>query len=117
MTTRPLPGQRRRVAAWRSSSGFWLIVGTYTIVMMGGTLPIPLYRFWSPTMHFAALGTTAIFAVYAFGVLVSLLALASLSDQLGRRTVLIGALVVLVISTVLFLVASTLTGLLIARFG
>lgn len=116
MTSGPLLTQRRHAAARRSGLGFWLIAGTYAIVMMGGTLPIPLYRFWSETMHFTAFGTTAIFAVYAFGVLVSLLVFASLSDQLGRRPVLIGALVVLGISTALFLVASTLTGLLIARF-
>ncbi|GAA3895900.1 MFS transporter [Leifsonia kafniensis] len=116
MTSGPLRAQRRHEAARRSSLGFWLVAVTYAIVMMGGTLPIPLYRFWSETMHFAAFETTAIFAVYAFGVLVSLLVFASLSDQLGRRPVLIGALVVLGISTALFLVASTLTGLLITRF-
>ncbi len=116
MTSGSLLAQRRHEAVGRSSLGFWLVAGTYAVVMMGGTLPIPLYRFWSQTMHFGAFGTTAIFAVYAFGVLVSLLVFASLSDQLGRKPVLIGALVVLGISTALFLVASTLTGLLIARF-
>ncbi|MBT2535431.1 MFS transporter [Arthrobacter sp. ISL-69] len=116
MTSSPLLAQQSHGRIRRANVGFWLIAGTYGIVMMGGTLPIPLYRFWAQAMHFGALGTTAIFAVYAFGVLVSLLVFASLSDQLGRRPVLIGALVVLGISTVLFLGASTLTGLLVARF-
>lgn len=103
-------------ALLRSRTGFWLVAGVYAVVMMGGTLPIPLYRFWSASLHFGAFGTTAIFAVYAFGVLVSLLVFASLSDQLGRRPVLLGALIVLGISTAVFLVATDLTGLLIARF-
>jgi len=116
MTT-TTPRKRSQTTARPSTRlGFWLVAAVYAVVMMGGTLPIPLYRFWSASMHFGAFGTTAIFAVYAFGVLVSLLVFASLSDQLGRRPVLIGALIVLGISTAVFLVAGGLTGLLIARF-
>jgi MFS family permease len=84
--------------------------------MMGGTLPIPLYRFWAPEMHFGSIATTLIFAVYAVGVVVSLVTLPSLSDQLGRRPVLAAALIVLAATTLEFLWATSLTDLLIARF-
>jgi MFS family permease len=48
---------------------------------------------------------TLAFAVYAIGFLAAVLTLGSLSDHVGRRPVLIGALVVQLASNVLFLVA------------
>lgn len=63
MTSTPLLAQRRHETGPRASLGFWIVASTYAIVMMGGTLPIPFYRFWAATMHFGVFGTTAIFAV------------------------------------------------------
>jgi MFS family permease len=55
------------------------------------------------------------FAVYAVGFLVAALSLGSLSDHLGRRPVLIGALVVQVASNVLFLVATDVSWVIAGR--
>jgi predicted MFS family arabinose efflux permease len=55
------------------------------------------------------------FAVYAIGFLVAALSLGSLSDHLGRRPVLIGALVVQVASNVLFLVATDVSWVIAGR--
>ena len=48
---------------------------------------------------------TLAFAVFAVGFLVAVLILGSLSDRVGRRPVLIGALIVQLASNVMFLVA------------
>ena len=37
----PVDGRRAR-------AGFWLVAAVYTLVMLGGTLPIPLYALWAP---------------------------------------------------------------------
>jgi MFS family permease len=48
---------------------------------------------------------TVAFAVYAIGFLVAALTLGALSDHIGRRPVIVGALVVQIVATVLFLFA------------
>lgn len=55
------------------------------------------------------------FAVYAIGFLVAALTLGSLSDHLGRRPVLVGALVVQLVSSVLFLVANDVSWVIAGR--
>ncbi|MFF3518995.1 MFS transporter [Streptomyces sp. NPDC002573] len=58
---------------------------------------------------------TAIFAVYALGLLVTLLTVGGLSDYIGRRPVLAAALIVEAASMVVFLTADRVGLLLVAR--
>lgn len=55
------------------------------------------------------------FAVYAIGFLLAALTLGSLSDHFGRRPVLIGALVVQLASSILFLVATDVSWVIAGR--
>ncbi|MFF2131795.1 hypothetical protein ACFVW1_41875 [Streptomyces olivochromogenes] len=64
------------------------MAAVYTLVMLGGTLPIPLYALRAPRMGFGPFATTLIFAVYASGTVLALMAFASLSDRAGRRPLL-----------------------------
>ncbi|MGW1561906.1 MFS transporter [Streptomyces sp. NPDC002144] len=97
-------------------AGFWLIAAVYMLVMLGGTLPIPLYAFWAPQMGFGPFTTTLVFAVYALGTVLALMVFASLSDRVGRRPLLAAALLAAAASTALFLVAHNVGALLGARF-
>jgi MFS family permease len=75
-----------------------LLLGiVYAVLMLGGTLPIPLYTMWAPKLGFGALTTTLIFAAYAGGTIVALLTIANLSDQVGRRPMLVGAIAAIAI--------------------
>jgi predicted MFS family arabinose efflux permease len=65
--------------------------------------------------HFSPLTLTLIYATYAFGVLASLLLVGSVSDDVGRRPVLLAALGVLMGSTILFMVADSAAWLFAAR--
>jgi MFS family permease len=56
-----------------------------------------------------------VYATYALGVLLTLLLAGGASDQVGRRPVLLVSLVVLMASTVLYIVADSVTWLFIAR--
>jgi MFS family permease len=87
----------------------------FATLMLGGTLPIPLYTLWAPKLGFGALTTTLIFAAYTVGTIVALLTLAHLSDQAGRRPLLLGAIASVAVSTGLFLVAHSVGVLLVAR--
>jgi len=65
--------------------------------------------------HFSPLTLTLIYATYAFGVLATLLLAGAVSDQVGRRPVLLVALGVLMVSTVLFMLADSAAWLFAAR--
>ncbi|WP_406502507.1 MFS transporter [Streptomyces sp. NBC_01602] len=105
----PVDGRRAR-------AGFWLVAAVYTLVMLGGTLPLPLYALWAPQMGFGPFTTTLIFAVYALGTVLALMVFASLSDRAGRRPLLAAAVLAAATSTVLFLLADDVGTLLAARF-
>jgi MFS family permease len=93
----------------------WLVVWVFTVVMLGGTVPAPLYPFYVQALDLSELQVTVVFAAYAVGTLTALLLGGGLSDRVGRRPVLALAVSVAVLSTVVFLVAPTLPGLLLAR--
>jgi MFS family permease len=83
--------------------------------LFASTTPSPLYRTYSVLWHFSPLTLTLIYATYAFGVLASLLLLGGVSDDVGRRPVLLAALALLMGSTVLFMLASSAAWLFVAR--
>jgi MFS family permease len=77
----------------------------FTSMYLAAGALTPLLVVYREQWGFAASLLTVAFAVYAVGFLAAALTLGSLSDRLGRRPVLIGALVVQLASNLLFLVA------------
>jgi MFS family permease len=92
--------------------GYILTAGVLLCMMMGGTLPIPLYVLYEKQMGFGPLGVTVVFAAYVIGTLFALVTLGDLSDHIGRRRVLAMSAGCAAVSSGLFLVASDI-GLLI----
>jgi MFS family permease len=93
-----------------------VVVGClFTVVMLGGTVPAPLYPFYVRSLDLSPFLVTVVFAAYAVGTLTALLLGGGLSDRVGRRPVLALALGIAVVSTVLFLSWQTLPGLLLGR--
>ena len=70
-TIRPPPGARRPAVPRRVA--FWLLAFVLTATMLGTTLPTPLYVIYQAQWHFSAAIVTVTFAVYAAGVLLTLL--------------------------------------------
>jgi len=83
--------------------------------LFGSTTPSPLYRTYSALWHFSPLTLTLIYASYAFGIQAALLLAGRVSDQVGRRPVLLAALGALIGSLVLFMAASATAWLFAAR--
>jgi MFS family permease len=75
----------------------------FAAIMVGTTLPTPLYPIYQHQLGFASGLTTVIYAVYAAGVLVPLLLFGRVSDVLGRRPVLLAAAGVSALSSLIFL--------------
>src|SRR6266704_2094812 len=83
--------------------------------LFASVTPSPLYRSYSALWHFSPLTLTLIYATYAFGVLATLLLAGRVSDEVGRRPVLLAALGALMASSVLFMVAGSAAWLFVAR--
>ncbi|MCZ2496215.1 MFS transporter [Xylophilus sp. Kf1] len=83
--------------------------------MAASSVPSPLYALYREHWGFSAAALTGVFAVYAASLLVALLTLGSLSDHLGRRRVILGAVVGELLSLCLFLVADSVAMLVAAR--
>jgi predicted MFS family arabinose efflux permease len=97
----PVTDQLRRVGA---GVGFWLTAAAFTVTMLGTTLPTPLYPSYEQRFGFGPLTVTVVFATYAVGVLLALLAFGRASDTLGRRPALLTGLTMAGLSSVVFLV-------------
>lgn len=92
-----------------------LLAYAFAAIMVGTTLPTPLYALYSDRMHFSVLTTTVIYATYAGGVLVALLVFGRWSDVVGRRPVLLAGTACALASAVVFLLADTVPELLVGR--
>jgi MFS family permease len=98
-------------------TGFWLITGAFWTAMAFSGAPAPLYPLYEKRDGFEAFTVTVVFAVYAIGVLASLLLAGHISDWLGRRRILAAAFALQILAAVIFLAWPALPGLLIARFA
>jgi MFS family permease len=87
----------------------------FAAVMLGTTLPTPLYVLYQAQWHFSAGVLTLVFAAYAAGVVAALLLAGRSSDQVGRRPVLAAALGFGTLSTLVFILAPSLGWLFVGR--
>jgi MFS family permease len=99
----------------KSRLAFGLLAYAFAAIMVGTTLPTPMYALYAQQMHFAVLTTTVIYATYAGGVLFALLAFGRWSDAIGRRPVLLAGVAFALASAAVFLVADTVPVLLVGR--
>ncbi len=107
-------GERTRPTVPRRVA-FWLLAFVFTATMLGTTLPTPLYDIYQAQWHFSAAIVTVTFAVYAAGVLLTLLLTGRASDQAGRKPVLAAALGCSALSTVVFILAPNVGVLMAGR--
>ena len=95
--------------------GFAGTAYAFAVVLLGTTLPTPLYTIYQQELGFDELMVTVIFATYATGVISALLLFGRLSDQIGRRRVLLPGLVLSAMAAIVFLLAQSVGALLAAR--
>lgn len=112
MVQQPAAAARRTLPA---RAGYALAMGVIGLGLFASVTPSPLYHTYSALWHFSPLTLTLVYATYAFGVLATLLLAGRVSDDVGRRPVLLVALAALMGSTVLFMLADSVAWLFVAR--
>jgi MFS family permease len=95
--------------------GFAAAAYAFAATMLGTTMPTPLYPLYQRRYGFSELTITVIFAAYAVGVIAALLVAGRLSDEVGRRPVLLAGLAFSALSAIAFLLADGLVLLLAGR--
>jgi MFS family permease len=127
-----LPGRRQRTGDREHAAGTavpkrgagrvlprgWAFAGMaymFGITMLGTTLPTPLYPSYEQEYGFASLTTTAIYGVYAAGVLAVLLLAGSASDVVGRRPALAAGLAASIVSAIVFATSTNVPALFLGR--
>lgn len=96
--------------------GFVVIALAFTSAMAFSTIPTPLYALYQQRDGFPTFMVTVIFASYAVGVAASLYLAGHVSDWLGRRRIILIALLIELLAAVLFLIWPEVPGLVVARF-
>jgi MFS family permease len=97
------------------AAAYVLVASVIGLALFASGTPSPLYATYRELWGFSPLVLTLVYATYAFGVLAALIVAGQVSDEVGRRPVLIAALSSLMAATVLFMLAGSVAWLFVAR--
>jgi MFS family permease len=97
------------------SLAYALVASVVGLALFASITPSPLYGIYRELWGFSPLVLTLVYATYAFGVLTSLILAGRLSDEVGRRPVLLVALGTLMVTSVVFMLADSVVWLFAAR--
>ena len=112
LTRNPAAATRRTLSA---PLAYALAASVVAVALFGSATPSPLYETYRELWGFSPVVLTLVYATYAFGVLTSLILAGRISDEVGRRPVLLAALGALMAATVAFMLADSLAWLFVAR--
>jgi predicted MFS family arabinose efflux permease len=97
------------------AAAFAAMTAAFAAFFIAAGAPTPLLPIYEANWDFPASMVTVAFGVYAIALLLTLLIVGSLSDHVGRRPLLIGALALELVSMLVFLVSPSITWLIAGR--
>jgi MFS family permease len=106
---------RRLLARQRAGFGFWAVAFAFLVVMMFATLPSPLYGLYRTRDHLSAFVITVVFAIFAAGTIITLLAERYIAARFGRRGAMLGGVATMMVAAGVLAAWKALPGLLIGR--
>ncbi|MGA0567419.1 MFS transporter [Rathayibacter sp. KR2-224] len=110
----PLPVARRRLTLPTGAAFVGTALAAVGLYLASGA-PTPMLLLLEQEWGFPSWALTLAFAVYSFGLIAALLVTGKLSDHLGRRPVLIGALALQAVAMAGLVVAPSIGWVIVAR--
>ncbi|CAM5715677.1 MFS transporter OS=Streptomyces fumanus OX=67302 GN=GCM10018772_56720 PE=4 SV=1 [Streptomyces fumanus] len=99
------PAPERQEGRGRPLSTLGVVIASIAVAFGAGAEGSPLFVLYQHQWGFPDWELTLAFTVYAVTLLATLLVAGSVSDHIGRRPVLIGAMLLLLVTSALFLAA------------
>src|SRR5216110_1815544 len=96
-------------------AAMWVAESAICVSYILSTLPTPLYVIYRQTFQFSQIMLTVIYAVYVVGTVTTMFFLGRLSDQIGRRPVVLISLGIAAAGAVIFICAQNIWWLFPAR--
>lgn len=106
---------RSRATLIHGAPAMWIVAAALAIAYVLSTLPTPLYVLYRDAFHFSQIMLTLVYAVYVVGTTAAMFFLGRLSDQIGRRPVLLVSLGIGAAGALLFVFAASTVWLFPAR--
>jgi MFS family permease len=103
-----MPARRNATAGWAVAVGL-------AVIYLLSTLPTPLYVIYQKQFGFSQITLTLVYAAYVIGTVLTMLFLGTLSDQIGRKKVVLASLGLAAGAAVVFLLARSTPWLFPAR--
>ncbi|MEU1131258.1 MFS transporter [Streptomyces sp. NPDC005900] len=97
------------------AASFVLAASILAALLAASSAPTPLYPHYQDTWNLSALTITVVFSAYSLTLLLALLTTGALSDHLGRRPVLVGALLLEAAAMLMLATADGAEALITAR--
>ena len=94
---------------------FLAVAYTIAIVLASSNLLTPLYAIYQRIFHFSPLTLTLIFATFVVTLIPAILLFGPLADAIGRRPLLLAALLSMAVASLLFAIAPATSWLFIGR--
>jgi MFS family permease len=87
--------------------GRWLVMLHLVAIYVLSTIPTPLYALYKQAFGFSEVVLTIIYAIYVIGSIGAMFFLGRLSDEVGRRPVVLASAALATLSAVIFLCAAS----------
>ncbi|MEU1533907.1 MFS transporter [Streptomyces fagopyri] len=111
----PAPAAPRRTLKFGPRASIGLLASILISLLASSSAPTPLYAIYQQHWGFSPITVTVVFGTYAVAVLAALLVFGRISDHVGRRPVLLMALLVQAAGMVVFITAGDVGTLLTGR--
>ncbi len=97
--------RRSNGAAIRAGGVMWAAAAAICVSYILSTVPTPLYPLYEQAFHFSQIMLTVIYAVYVVGTVTAMFFFGRLSDQIGRRLVVLFSLGIAAAGALVFVFA------------
>ncbi len=104
-----------KVTDGRTTAAFWSVAAAISSIVLGANTPLPLLTVYQAEWGFSTALLSIVYGLYTVGVVATVFLVGPLSDMVGRRRVLIPALLIMIAGLLTCLFAQNVWVLMLGR--